>query len=295
MWGGMLRKKVYTLLKWPFFHRFMVEWRNPLDAEEYKKWIKDTIKSDSGARIRVMASKCDANTRGVMVLAHPMGKEAKGYFLKRKYSDLYKRNGYHVVVFDFNGFGESTQGSFSYESDVLAVGKYAANLFPDLPLGYHGVSFGGMWGIIAFKRHHPYTFALVESAATSLGAFCKLFPVYNIMYKALAFLFFRLEREVNMINQVKHIKKLNRVLFLYTSIDEWVPLKMGEEYHEKCAIPSELWVTNTARHGEIIRSQDKIAYQQKVISFCHEQTFKKNITNNKQINSWRKQPEKIVC
>jgi hypothetical protein len=56
------------------------------------------------------------------------GKETKGYFLKNGYTDLLRKNGYHALVFDINGFGESTIGNLSYFEDIIAMGVEAAEL-----------------------------------------------------------------------------------------------------------------------------------------------------------------------
>jgi alpha-beta hydrolase superfamily lysophospholipase len=110
----------------------MVRWQNPLSAE----WQPVAVASKSGATVRGLFAHSQAEAgpaKATIVLGHPMGKEAKGYFLKNGYTDLLRRGGYHVLVFDLNGFGESSQGNFSYFEDIIAIGNAALALTPELP------------------------------------------------------------------------------------------------------------------------------------------------------------------
>ena len=45
--------------------------------------------------------------------AHPMGVEAKGYYLKHGHGMALRQGGFNVLLFDFNGFGESGNGTSS--------------------------------------------------------------------------------------------------------------------------------------------------------------------------------------
>ncbi|MBL4578056.1 MAG: hypothetical protein JKX74_06250 [Flavobacteriales bacterium] len=108
----------YKILKYPFFASFMVKWRNPLPEEEKKDWKVVSAKSKSGGIIQGLFAKSKTDTaKATIVLGHPMGKEAKGFFIKRGYTDLLRDNGFNTLIFDINGFGESTHGSFPYFND----------------------------------------------------------------------------------------------------------------------------------------------------------------------------------
>ena len=170
---------MYKLLKKPFFGQYMVKWRNPLTVQEQKEWEPVEVKSKSGGIIKGLFAKADNQpAKATIVLGHPMGKEAKGYFLKNGYTNLLRKNGYNVLVFDINGFGESTHGNFSYFEDIVAISIKAKSLTPELPLGYHGISLGGQWATIAFTdSSHKFDFAIVESAATSLDEFWVNFKI----------------------------------------------------------------------------------------------------------------------
>ena len=247
----------------------MVKWRNPLSEEEMKEWESISIKSDSGALIKGLFAKSRREEqKATIVLGHPMGKEAKGYFLKRGYTELSRDQGYNVVVFDINGFGESSMGNFSYFEDIVAISIKAKELTPNLPIGYHGISLGAQYSVIAFTDDkHQYNFAIVESAATTLKEFWVRFPV---AYRALLFISMFLpkyERKIEMIERMKEVKKIDSMLLIYSKGDTWVPFEMGERYQKNAPLKAGLWEVEKAEHAAIMESSQKKEYQAKIIEF----------------------------
>jgi predicted alpha/beta hydrolase len=112
----------YKFLKKPFFGPYMVKWKNPLTPEQEMDWKRIITKSNSGGTIYgLFASSLTQKSKATIVLGHPMGKLAKTYFLKNGYTDLLRQNGYNTLIFDFNGFGESTNGNFAYFEDIIAI------------------------------------------------------------------------------------------------------------------------------------------------------------------------------
>ena len=97
----------FKLAKTPFFGRFMVKWGNPLPPNLRQEWNSFSVKSKTGGLLQgLWAPAGNGAALGTIVLGHPMGKDAKGYFLKNGYGKLYQSCGLNVIVFDFNGFGE---------------------------------------------------------------------------------------------------------------------------------------------------------------------------------------------
>ena len=105
-------------LKKPFFGRFMKPWRWP-DGLAVAGWERLAIDSASGSRL-VALMQLAPRGRGVVVCAHPMGLAAKGFWLRHGHAQALLEAGYHVVAFDFNGFGESPSTNFDYPLDVIA-------------------------------------------------------------------------------------------------------------------------------------------------------------------------------
>jgi Prolyl oligopeptidase family len=259
----------YKLLKYPFFGNFMVQWKNPLTEHEKNEWQKIACKSKSGAIIKgLFAKTTQENAKATIVLGHPMGKEAKGYFLKNGYTDLLRKNGYNTLVFDINGFGESSHGNFNYFDDIVAIGITAQEITPDLPIGYHGISLSGQFAVIAFADlEHVYKFAIVESAATTLNEFWIMFPFAYKTLRLLNFILPKYTKKIKMIERIKEAKNLNSLLLIYSKSDTWTPLAMGERFLQNSSVPTELWTVDDATHAAIMKSTYKEEYCQKIISY----------------------------
>src|SRR5215212_7086930 len=270
---------MYKLIKGPFFGRFMVKWQNPLTGEQQKDWQKVVTKSKSGGTIHGLFAKAiSGHAKATIVLGHPMGKEAKAYFLKNGYTDLLRKNGFNTLVFDINGFGESTHGNFSYFDDIVAIGLEASRLTPDIPIGYHGISLGAQLAIIAFTDEtHAYRFAIIESAATSLDEFWIRFPAAYKTLKILNFFLPKFKRKVRMIDRIKDIRHLQSLLLIYSKSDDWTPVEMGWRFKDRSPVSTELWVVDNAKHAAIIKSEHRAEYEKKILDYFNEQTGNKSI------------------
>jgi predicted alpha/beta-fold hydrolase len=269
---------IYKLLKKPFFGKFMVKWRNPLTETEQKEWARFSIKSKSGGLIQGMFAKTtQQNPKGTIVLGHPMGKEAKGYFLKRNYTHLLRDNGFNTVIFDSNGFGESTHGNFSYFEDIIGVSIKAKALTPDLPIGYHGISLGAMYSNVAFADvKHKFDFAIVESSSTTLAEFWVQFPFAYKVLKTLSVMMPKYEKKIDFKTQIKEVKHLQSILFIYSENDSWVPVHMGKKLQENTNVSTEFWLAKDAEHAEIMKSTDKEKYQARILKFFNQEVVKYN-------------------
>jgi Serine aminopeptidase, S33 len=268
---------LFKLLKKPFFGRFMVKWQNPLSLDQQKEWQQLRVKSKSGGLIYGLFAKATTQKiKATIVLGHPMGKEAKAYFLKQGYTDLLRRNGYNTLLFDINGFGESTHGNFDYFEDIVAIGIEAAKLSPGLPIGYHGISLGGQWATVAFAdKTHKYDFAIIESAATSLDAFWINFPTAYKVLQALNFCLPKFREKVDMKERIKEAKRLSSLLLIYSCSDEWTPVAMGKIFLDNSPVATELWTVESADHAAIMKSGHRNEYEEKIIDY-----FNKNATPN---------------
>jgi predicted alpha/beta-fold hydrolase len=262
----------YKIIKKPFFGKFMVPWKSPLSEQAKKEWEEIFIESKSGATLTCLYAKAKSEVaKATIVLAHPMGKEAKGYFIKHGYTDLLRDNGFDVFVFDINGFGESKIGNFSFFEDIIAVSIKVKSITPDLPIGYHGISLGGQMATIAFTDiEHRYDFAIIESAATTLQEFWKKFPPAFYVLKFMYLFVPRYAEKISMIDRISEVKKLQSILFIYSKTDTWVPFSMGERYNKNCNVQSSLWAVENAEHAQIMRSSEKQQYQDKILAYFND-------------------------
>jgi len=269
---------IYKLLKKPFFGKFMVKWRSPLTEVEQNEWERFAVKSKSGSLIQGMFAKTTEQiSKGTIVLGHPMGKEAKGYFLKRNYTHLLRENGFNTIVFDINGFGESSHGNFSYFDDITAVSNKAKEITPDLPIGYHGISLGAMYSTVSFSdSNHKFDFAIVESSSTTLAEFWSQFPFAYRVLKTISVVMPKYEKKIDFKERIKEVKYLQSILFIYSESDSWVPVEMGKILQENTNVSSEFWLAKAAEHAEVMKSSDKEAYQKRILEFFNQEIVKYN-------------------
>lgn len=267
---------IYKILKKPFFGRYMVKWRNPLTEEERKEWQQISIKSKSGGIIQGLFANSKAKiSKATIVLGHPMGKEAKGYFLKRDYTDLLRNNGFNTIVFDINGFGESTHGSFSYFEDITAIGIKAKEITPNIPIGFHGISLSASFSTISFADDtHKYDFAIIESSATSLIDFWWRFPLAFKTLKLINFLMPKYKKKMEFQEQIKKVKHLQSILYIYSETDTWTPVSMGQILKENTSVPTEFWLSKNAQHAEIMKSSEKEAYKKRIVEYFNQEIVK---------------------
>ncbi len=263
---------IYKFLKQPFFGRFMVDWQSPLSPQEQTDWQTVSVSSKSGATIRgLLGWATNEAPKAIIVLGHPMGKEAKGYFIKHGYTDLLRKHGYHTLVFDINGFGESTCGNFNFHEDLLAVGAEATRLVPNLPVGYFGISLGAQWASIAFANdNHPYHFAILESPPSTLEEFWVKFPLAYAALRTINFFAPRYARRMKTVERIKEARHLQSLLFIYSESDSWTPMLMGERYQKNAPVPTELWTVKHAEHARMMKSEYRAVYQEKILSFFDE-------------------------
>ncbi len=219
---------VHRLLRKPFFGRFEVPWRWPRGADK-SAWERVDLRGAKGGCLVGLWSAAEGEAIATLVLVHPMGKAAKGFWLRYGHADLFRRSGFHVLAFDANGFGESEPSSFDYPSDILAAGLWAQDRQPELPVGLVGASFGAGWGLCALARSgSPYRAAVLEAAFATLPEFWKQFPVAHAALRASQVVWPRLERSLRPEHEATRVIGHPDVLLVYGDQDRYTPPAYGE-------------------------------------------------------------------
>ena len=219
---------VHRLLRKPFFGRFEVPWRWPQGADE-AAWERVSFAGYRGAWLVGLWGEAEGKPRGVLVLAHPMGKAAKGFWLRYGHADLFRRAGFHVLAVDANGFGESTPVSFDYPADVLAAGQWVQAHHPSLPVGLVGASFGAGWGLCAMARDgSPFRAAVLEAAFPTLPEFWRHYPAAYATLRASQVVWPRLERGLRPEREAARVVGRPSVLLVYGADDRYTPPEHGE-------------------------------------------------------------------
>lgn len=262
------KRRAFDLLKKPFFGRFQRPWRFPEGArpEDYERF---EVRNPHGGRLQGLLRLTSAPVRGVLLLAHPMGFAAKGFFIKYGHVELFTAAGYHCAMFDFNGFGESESTSFEYPSDLLAAAHWTRARFPELPLGVVGASFGAMRAIEAGSAPDcPFSVIVAEAAAASLPEFWRQYPLPYFVLQALKLVQPAGERRLRPEAQIRRFPAGHQVLLIHSREDRFTPPAQGDKL--AAAAPAhvglERLVLERGEHTHVLRD-DREAYVGAVLPF----------------------------
>jgi uncharacterized protein len=263
---------IHRIGKKVFFGRFQRTWRWP---EEISKgnWERITFPSANGAQLAgVFGAAHVGPVDGAIVLAHPMGAAAKGFWLKQGHAELLRNSRFHVLAFDFNGFGESESSNFDYPADVIAAGEYLRRRLPAVPIAVVGTSFGAGYALCAMAKHgHPFRAAVLEATFPSLPFYWRRYPLPHALLRASQIIYPRFERELRPIRAAAQVKANPQVLLIHGDADTLTPVQVGIELHAAmsgCA-SVELWAVPGAEHnGALLAQRD--AYAQRVVDFLQQ-------------------------
>ena len=219
---------LHRLLRKPFFGRFEVPWTWPPGSDQ-AGWERVAFTNPHGARLAGLWGTTDREPQGTLVLAHPMGKAAKGFWLRYGHAGLFRRSGFNVLLFDANGFGESEPCSFDYPADILAAGLYAQAHSPGLRVGLVGASFGAGWGLCSMARAgSPYRTAVLEAAFPTLPDFWRHYPLAYATLRASQLVWPALERKLRPELEAAKLIGKPSVLLIYGDRDKYTPPAHGE-------------------------------------------------------------------
>lgn len=262
-----MKQLAHRILRKPFFGRFEVPWTWP-QAIPQQGWEAVSIPV-SAQHTLAGYWKSAENAKATVVLAHPMGKSAKAFWLRYGHADLFIANGYNVLIYDANGFGESQGFSFQYPNDIYAAGVFAQNKAPELNVGLIGASFGAAWGLCSLAQaNHPYKMAVLEGVFPTLPEFWKHYPVAHAVLQASNIVVPKFNRELNPLRKSGQIKQKPPILLMYSESDIYTPpifghkLKAALEPHTSV----ELHTVQSAEHTHIYRDQPE-QYQARVLPF----------------------------
>ena len=216
-------------LKKPFFGRFMQPWRWPAGVPQ-DGWQRHAIASPSHAVLCALLRETAVRPlRGVVVCAHPMGLAAKGFWLRNGHAEALLAAGFHVLAFDFNGFGESPSTNFDWPSDALAVGRWARARFPGLPVHALTASFGAMNTINALvDADYPYQRVVAEGCPPTLPLFWKAYPFAHAVLEIGRRVTPAIERRLRPEAAMAALKAGVRVLLVHSEGDRWTPVWHGD-------------------------------------------------------------------
>jgi pimeloyl-ACP methyl ester carboxylesterase len=239
------------LLKKPFFGRYQKPWRWP-EGVRREGWERVEIASESGARLVGLLGAAEVNpVRGAVLLAHPIGLPAKGFWLKQGLADVLRAAGYHVLAFDFNGFGESESGGFDFPADAIAAGTWLRERFPPLPRFALGASFGAGWTLCAMARAPGLFHATVlEAVFPTLPYYWKRYPLPFLVLRATQLVYPAGERMLRPIAAAAELRGRPDLLLIFGEDDAVTPPEVAHEFERvlKGNANVELWLVPGAGH-----------------------------------------------
>lgn len=267
-----MKHTAYQIFKKPFFGQFVKPWRWPENTDQ-NQWQRLSIQSTSGAIISALLAKSHIQkAKGAVLMSHPMGSIAKGFWMKYGHAEMLRQAGYHVMVFDLNGFGESTSTTMDYPLDVLAAGNALQAQYPDLPLAVFGASMGAGMSVCAMAQpNHPFKVAILESSFPTLLHFWSRYPIPKLGIQLSKVIYPAGERRLRPTYAAERLIGNPAVLMIYGDADDLIPIQDGKlllKSLEKRA-KVEFWQVSGAKHTHAYAAQPE-AYTQKVIRFLDE-------------------------
>lgn len=260
------------LLKYPFQGQFAGDWRWPKDVSN-TDWATVEIPSVSGSHLVAIFGKAEGDPVGTVLLAHPLGRTAKGFWLKHGHANYFRRLGFHVLAIDFNGFGKSPDHTFNFPLDVIASAKWLKANYPDLPTGAVGASFGAAWIVCAMARHNLFDAVLIESTFSSLSDFWRKYPLPHVTLKFSKVILPRLELSMRPEHAAQRVVGSPNITLLYSKTDRHTPLANGEALLRALppSVSARLLVADKADHTHIFRDAPD-TYASAAQAFKHSMT-----------------------
>ncbi|MFS2035106.1 alpha/beta hydrolase [Polaromonas sp. CT11-55] len=260
----------HYLLKKPFFGRFMKPWRWPADVPQ-EGWERVRITSRSTSRLEAIVARTLLPPRGVVVCAHPMGYACKGFWLRHGHAQALLDAGFHVVAFDFNGFGESPSTNFDFPGDVLSVGNWARGAFAGLPVHALTASFGAMNTLSAIaEADFPYDKVVAEGCSPTLPDFWKAYPFAHAVLNISRRISPQAELRLRPVHHLARMRDVD-VLLIHSRVDRWTPVHFGDALQQAASRPERIQrvILDKAEHTHGMRDEPQ-RYLSAVLEFFNQ-------------------------
>ncbi len=201
-----------------------------------------------------------------VVLAHPYVCTAKLFFLEKGIVDIYLNEGINVVIFDFNGFGQSAFKDFNFDHDIDEIYNVTETLFPKSEVILHGISFGAAQSVVFMSKdkRRPKCLVLESCPANRLDYFRKRNKLLFYILKFFGLAFDSFSRSGNYLKMAIEIQKEINIRLIYGSDDQLTPLAIGKAYRDILKNQSQLIIC-LGGHIDILK-RDYDAYKKALVS-----------------------------
>jgi len=231
-------------------------------------WEKIYLSGENKKMISLLFQKPDKkHIKGMVLLCHPYVSDAKQYFLKSGHAEMYLKNGFIVMIPDFNGFGESPFQNFDYTADLTTVCNYFKKTYHHTPFYGHGISFGASKLInYCTTSNHPLDKIIVENCLDSnLSYYKKRKKRLFFIMKGLMKIFPSVNNQHDYTKSISNITHLHEILFIYNLDDSLTTIHMGRRIMTNCAIPCRMEIFK-GKHLEAY-ANEPVRYSEAVIVF----------------------------
>lgn len=261
-----MKKTTRALLRSFLFPRSKTKVSLEIDWSQWKKDRAD--RGDKSIELKYLPAKF--SSKGCIILAHPYLSIASCFFIERGHVEMYQTLGYDIVLFDFNGFGESPFIDFEYAEDLDIVIKKVQELFKGKPIFVHGISFGASHTITTHSKYaHPIQKIIIENCLDTNISYYKIRKYRKyIVLRILDFIFPKLNRDNNYVKGISKLQNVKNVLLIYNVNDELTTIEMGEMLRTACNTKVDFCVLE-GKHLESI-SQDHEKYKTTIESFLSD-------------------------
>lgn len=168
-----MKRVILPALLRPMF-RSLLGFQQPLRDD----LVACVVPSGDGSRLEGAWLEAKGEPRGVVVLCHPFLKYGLHYYVRNGLADALAGAGFHVVLFNFKGFGRSEFAGLAFHDDVLGAIAFARRRSPGLPVHVLGSSFGGFHAVHALARSDGAAqHAVIDSTPLRATDFFRAGPV----------------------------------------------------------------------------------------------------------------------
>ncbi|PHR25402.1 MAG: hypothetical protein COA37_00730 [Hoeflea sp.] len=257
-------------VKKAFLGHYQVAWKWPTGALP-SEWEPFAVRGPRGATLSALFGHSHTDPRGVLVFIHPLTKSAKGFWLTHGHAAFYRRAGFHVVLFDLNGFGESSSRSFDFSGDMIAVAQHTRGNYPGLEIGIVGASFGAGWAVYAMaRRNHPFRAAILEGAFAHIPERLQNRVSYRTLRGITRSIWPLVERNHFPVGYAKRVKHHPKVLLLHAEEDNLIPVEHSQRLANAMAKSADVAIhpIKNSSHNMIFVDQPE-EYAGKVLPFLH--------------------------
>jgi alpha-beta hydrolase superfamily lysophospholipase len=206
-------------------------WKNeiPASASHFVETGRDGSRLEGAIQLSE-----NTEVKGVVMLCHPFLKYGMHYFFNNKLAQALSNQGFHVVTFNFKGFGRSNIKGHAFNEDVFSIADMVKLKFPDMALHLIGCSFGGFHLSHALAVDSlPFTSVVLDSVPPSVTVFFK----GGFLAKAMRWISSSKLAEATGTRPIKH--SLTQVsglpiAYLYGDEDKYVPLSDVADLKSSC-------------------------------------------------------------